>query len=202
MSLRPIEATGAPRLACSARVTSSSYARGQPEQSVLYKVLQSHLATFLATAAAHDDTTAVPRFVEKELRGFLDCGVVARGLIRLHCTECARDHVIGLSCKGRGFCPRCGGRRMTETAAHLVDHVIPRVPVRQWVLTVPHRFRYRIGYDHGLCKRFLRALGRELQTYYRNKTQHPDGQKRQRDVQERVRAARRRRLPPDSRACP
>jgi hypothetical protein len=65
---------------------------------------------------------------------------------------------------------------MTETAAHLVDYVIPRVPVRQWVLTVPHRFRYRIGYDHNLCKRFLRVLGHELQTYYRNKTQHPNGQ--------------------------
>jgi hypothetical protein len=31
---------------------------------------------------------------------------------------------------------------MTERAAHLVDHVIPRVPVRQWMLTLPHRFRY------------------------------------------------------------
>ncbi len=26
---------------------------------------------------------------------------------------------------------------MAETAAHLVDHVIPRVPVRQWVLSFP-----------------------------------------------------------------
>ena len=26
---------------------------------------------------------------------------------------------------------------MTERAAHLVDAVLPRVPVRQWVLTVP-----------------------------------------------------------------
>ena len=26
---------------------------------------------------------------------------------------------------------------MAETAAHLVDHVIPKVPVRQWVLLFP-----------------------------------------------------------------
>ena len=26
---------------------------------------------------------------------------------------------------------------MVETAAHLVGHVIPRVPVRQWVLSFP-----------------------------------------------------------------
>ena len=36
-------------------------------------------------------------------------------------------------CKRRGICPSCGARRMAQTAAHLVDHVIPRVPVRQWV---------------------------------------------------------------------
>jgi hypothetical protein len=172
-----VSATGAATV-CLARercVESASYERGRPEQSVLYQVLQTHLATFLQTAAAHDDTTSVPRFVHKELNGFLDCGVLARGLIRLHCDECKRDHVIGLSCKGRGFCARCGGRRMTERAAHLIDHVIPHVPVRQWVLTVPHRFRYRIGYDHALCKRFLRALDRALQAYYRNKTGRLDG---------------------------
>ncbi len=40
-------------------------------------------------------------------------------------------HLVPFSCKGRGFCPSCGGRRMTELAAHLVDAVLPRVPVRQ-----------------------------------------------------------------------
>jgi hypothetical protein len=33
-------------------------------------------------------------------------------------------------------------RRMAETAAHLVDHVFPPLPVRQWVLAVPKRLRY------------------------------------------------------------
>ena len=28
---------------------------------------------------------------------------------------------------------------MAERAAHLVDNVFPRVPVRQWVLSLPHR---------------------------------------------------------------
>ena len=31
---------------------------------------------------------------------------------------------------------------MVETAAHLSDHVFPRQPVRQWVLSVPKRLRY------------------------------------------------------------
>ncbi len=45
------------------------------------------------------------------------------------------------SCKGRGVCPSCNGRHMTQTAAHLADHVIPPVPVRQWVISVPKRLR-------------------------------------------------------------
>ena len=34
---------------------------------------------------------------------------------------------------------------MAERAAHLVDRVFPRVPVRQWVLSLPHRLRYRLA---------------------------------------------------------
>jgi hypothetical protein len=79
----------------------------------------------------------VPGFVVKELRAFLDCGILARGFVRVHCDTCGMDRVLPLSCKGRGFCPSCGGRRMADTAAHLVDHVFPEVPVRQWVLSVP-----------------------------------------------------------------
>ncbi len=45
--------------------------------------------------------------------------------------------LVAFSCKRRGFCPSCGARRMAQTAAHLVDHVIPHVPVRQWVLPLP-----------------------------------------------------------------
>jgi transposase-like zinc-binding protein len=49
------------------------------------------------------------------------------------------------SCKGRALCPRCGGRRMAERAAHLLDHVFPDVPVRQWVLSLPYRMRLPAG---------------------------------------------------------
>jgi hypothetical protein len=39
------------------------------------------------------------------------------------------------------------GRRMTEYAARLVDEVLPRVPVRQWVLSLPYRLRYLLDHD-------------------------------------------------------
>ena len=33
-------------------------------------------------------------------------------------------------------------RRMVETAARLTDHVFPRLPIRQWVLSVPKPLGY------------------------------------------------------------
>lgn len=51
---------------------------------------------------------------------------------------------------------------MAETAANLTDHVIPEVPVRQWVLSLPHAIRYRRAYDHVACTIALRAFARTV----------------------------------------
>ena len=36
---------------------------------------------------------------------------------------------------------------MVEAAARLADHVLPRLPVRQWVLSVLKRLRYHPRHD-------------------------------------------------------
>ena len=41
---------------------------------------------------------------------------------------------------------------MAERSAHLLDQVFPDVPVRQWVLSLPHRLRYLLAWDHQLCR--------------------------------------------------
>jgi hypothetical protein len=46
---------------------------------------------------------------------------------------------------------------MTERAAHLVDAVLPWVPLRQWVLTVPYRLRYQMAWNHGLSRAVLQV---------------------------------------------
>jgi hypothetical protein len=71
----------------------------------------------------------------------VECGILCFGFGRALCTGCGQGFVIAFSCKGRGVCPSCNGRHMAQTAAHLVDHVIPPVPVRQWVISVPKRLR-------------------------------------------------------------
>ena len=47
---------------------------------------------------------------------------------------------------------------LRQRAAHLVDAVLPRVPVRERVLTMPYRLRYRMAWDHGLSRRRRRVV--------------------------------------------
>ena len=47
---------------------------------------------------------------------------------------------------------------MADFAAHLVDRVMPSVPLRQWVLTVPHALRARMMFDPALTSVVLRQL--------------------------------------------
>ena len=127
---------------------------------MLHATLLEHLETFLARA--DPSRPGLPPHVERELRAHLSCGVLAHGFCRFHCFTCGADLLVPFSCKGRGFCPSCGGRRMAESAAHLVDHVLPEVPLRQWVISFPWRLRYLLALDAELCRAvrriFLRAV--------------------------------------------
>ena len=51
---------------------------------------------------------------------------------------------------------------MADAAAHLVDRVLPEVPIRQWALTLPYSLRYRCAYDAKLTSEVLRAFLRAL----------------------------------------
>ena len=139
------------------------------EDTVLHAVVRDHLEEFLATTAGADGSGGVPRFVARELRDFLGCGVLGRGFARVRCGTCAFERLVPFSCKARAVCSSCGGRRMTAQAAHLVDAVLPRVPVRQWVLTLPYRLRWRLAFDHGLCRAVLGMFVRALLTALRRR---------------------------------
>jgi hypothetical protein len=157
------------RAPCTSGDKRPVYRRRKPDETVLYQVLQEHLETFNARVEGEGASTHWPGFVERELASFLDCGVLVRGFCRVRCEQCGKDEVVAFSCKGRGFCPSCGGRRMAEEAAHLVDHVLPEVPIRQWVLTMPHRIRYLIAFDRALCSEVRRIFIRAVQSHLRLK---------------------------------
>jgi hypothetical protein len=143
--------------------------RRHPETTVLHRVVQEHLETFLAEARGRGGGDGLPRFVERELREYLSCGVLARGFARLRCDGCKMEMLVAFSCKGRGFCPSCCGRRMAERAAHLVDGVLGGLPIRQWVLTLPYRLRYALAWDHRLCRAVLAVFIRGVLGFERRR---------------------------------
>jgi hypothetical protein len=89
----------------------------------------------------------VPTHARKELEGYLDSGLLCRGFARLHCGACGESRLVAFSCKGCGFCPSCMGRRICATADNLIEHVLPEVALRQWVLTFPFAWRRRLAHD-------------------------------------------------------
>ena len=83
---------------------------------------------------------------------------LAGGFARFHCGSCRLNRLVPFSCKGRAVCPSCGGRRMAERAAHLVDHVLPEVPVPRpnwlWAELMQRSF----GFDVLACPHCGRRL--------------------------------------------
>ena len=51
---------------------------------------------------------------------------------------------------------------MSELASQLVDRVIPEVPVRQWVLSLPWSLRYLLAFDAALCRDVLAVFIRAV----------------------------------------
>jgi hypothetical protein len=119
---------------------AAAYAPRRPTETLLYGLVRQHLESFLAYAREQYDG-GVPRYVEHELRAYLKCGVFSEGFTRCHCDTCGHDLLVAFSCHGRTICPSCTGRRMANGAAHLVDRVLPDVPVRQYVLSLPFELR-------------------------------------------------------------
>jgi hypothetical protein len=139
--------------------TEGSYTRHRPEETALYRLLAEYWRSFLAEIEAADGSgCGLPRFVVDEVEAFLRCGILAHGFIRVACDGCRASRLVPFSCKRRGFCSSCLGRRMCDFAAHLCDHVMPRVPIRQWVLTVPFGLRFGMAFDPALTGVVLRAF--------------------------------------------
>jgi hypothetical protein len=144
------------------------YERRRPEQTTLYRVVRENLETLYAAVGAGEGT-ALPAFVKKELEGYLDCGILAKGFAHLKCEGCGECRLVAWSCKDRGFFASCLGRRMNQTAANLIERTLPKAPLRQWVLTFPFELRHRLAYDSKLLGRVTRVFVDTVLRLYRAK---------------------------------
>jgi hypothetical protein len=128
------------------------------------------------TQGAVAEGKPLPLHVQQEFADYLKCGRLENGFLRVQCTHCHHEHLVAYSwpflrihapialvnpftSPRRGFSPSCGARRMAESAALLVDEVLPEQPIRQWVLSFPFQLRFirriaEIGSGHAI-KRLL-----------------------------------------------
>ncbi len=139
------------------------YQRHRPEQTLLYRIVEEYYPAFAALMA--EQGRELPGYVQREFEGYLKCGRLEHGFLRVRCESCHAEHLVAFSCKRRGFCPRCGARRMAESAALLVDEVFPAQPVRQWVLSVPFPLRFLFASRSEIMGRVLGIVYRVIATH-------------------------------------
>ena len=147
-------------------VLARPYRPRRPQDTLLHRVVRDHLETFFEYARETYDAP-IPKYVREELRAYLRCGIFQHGFLRARCEKCKHDLVVAFSCKARGLCPSCAGRRMANTAAHVIDRIIPAVPVRQWVLSLPFDVRAAAAYDAPFLSAVVRAFANALRDRHR-----------------------------------
>ncbi len=76
---------------------------------------------------------------------------------------------VGALGERRGFCSSCGVRRMVESAALLVDEVLPQQPMRQWVLSVPIPLRFLFASQPKIMGKALGIVYRTIATHLTHK---------------------------------
>ncbi len=79
---------------------------------------------------------------------------------------------VGALGERRGFCPSCGARRMADSAALLVDEVLPQQPMRQWVLSAPFQLRFLLASQPAIMGKVLGIVYRAIATHISKKAGH------------------------------
>lgn len=148
-------------------IKNRSYRRHRPEQNLLYRTVETYWPIFLKEQQRVGKT--LPHFIRDEFGELLECGIPENGFVRTYCHTCRHSGIVPFSCKRRGFCPSCCAKRMNNEAAHLVDSVIPEVPVRQWVLSFPFKMRYMMARNQFLMNKALKIYIQEIYSFQRRK---------------------------------
>ena len=105
------------------------YKRREPEKTDLHRLVRTWFPSIPGMLRERFGPNArLSKFQLSAVERYVGCGQLANGFVRVRCTSCGDDRMVAFSCKVRGLCPSCDGRRMVDEAAHLVDEVLPIAP--------------------------------------------------------------------------
>jgi len=90
-----------------------------------------------------------PHLKEAMVR-YLTCGDFHEGFARIRCEKCGTERILACSCKRRYLCPSCHQKRAVAFGEWVVAHVLPPVPCRHFVFSIPKILRRFFMRDRGL----------------------------------------------------
>ena len=99
-----------PAPSCATPANWARHQRHRPEETTLYRIVESHLNPFLAFVDTQTGGSGLPTFVTDEFDAILACGILAHGLLRLRCDGCKEEKRVVFSVPQgdllRGAAPR------------------------------------------------------------------------------------------------
>lgn len=77
------------------------YQRHQPEQTLLYQLVERHYDEFQSLLAVQG--TPLPPYVQTEFEEFLKCGRLEHGFLRVQCERCHHERLVALAARNAVF---------------------------------------------------------------------------------------------------
>jgi hypothetical protein len=161
-------------MAPTAAIPSPGY-RPRPPSNDLKEIVEDALEDLLRTwdDRFQEKYGPLSKRVQELFERFLCCGDLHYGFLRWRCAnpDCSKkeERLVPFSCRTRGLCPSCGQRRAIEWAARMVEEVLPLVPYRQLVFTIPIALRKAFLFDRSLYGDLCRVAYAATRDFLRSK---------------------------------
>jgi hypothetical protein len=146
----------------------------------IYRPRKPHLSPFYQCVQDHYETLEMlwPERFEKRygfwrpylkevMVRYLACGDFHEGFARIRCDKCGTERILAYSCKRRYLCPSCHQKRSVAFGEWVLTHVLPPVPYRHFVLSIPKILRRFFLRDRRLFVDLSRCGWQALRTVIR-----------------------------------
>jgi hypothetical protein len=152
------------------------YRPRNPEESPVHRILVDHFDEFERVYPdRYQERYGFWRpVVANAVADFLKCGDPREGFARVRCPECGFDYFVALSCKRRCVCASCTQKRSLLTAIHVSGEVAEPVPHRQFVFTIPKRFRLYFRFNRDLLRELPSLAWRVVRDVHRTVLERDD----------------------------
>lgn len=150
------------------RPSPGVYRARRPRETPLYKLVAEHFDEFerVYPERYRAEFGFWRPIIRESVDEYLKCGIPEHGFARARCADCGHNIFVAFSCKKRCCCPSCHQKRVLIFAEHLAEEVLEVVPHRQFVFTIPKRFRFYFRYDRSLLGKLRRCAWETVKEVY------------------------------------